>query len=245
MTAPVPADETLAEADRILFAEVEQHHTDIGEPNEFSVPPLPRLGEVLRDAERMIRTALNILGRDIDPASYPLGAQGHIADAGFEVAGFHLEATLRELGDIAALPLPAVGSAVKLSVVSGEQEPAPGSAGARRSAPGESLAGQQAHGAGESSGQETASNRDQLVAAASPRIAPGRTRTSGSECGGPLSLPVDPDPSSGGGAPVPLSGRGAGPGVLGPDHKVWPGTAEIAASINEALTRRSLTRRSR
>jgi hypothetical protein len=117
--------------------DVEMHGNGIGEPNEHSTPPLPRLGEVLRDTERLIRCALVVLDRTVDPASMPQGSPGHLADALFETAGYHLEAAMRDLGAIAALPLPAVGSAVKLPVAAGK-EPTPGSAVVLRGATSES-----------------------------------------------------------------------------------------------------------
>lgn len=76
--------------------------------------PLPRFGEVVRDAERLFRQALDVLERAIDTASYPAGKHGHLADAGFEVVGFHAEAALRELARMADLPSPPAGSAVKV-----------------------------------------------------------------------------------------------------------------------------------
>lgn len=63
----------------------------------------PTYAEVLADAQRLLTQALAVLDRTIDPASYPQGMQGHLADAGFEVVGFHLEAAGRELAKMAAL----------------------------------------------------------------------------------------------------------------------------------------------
>ena len=139
----IPAGPTLDEADEIL----NQHHDRIGEPNEFSRPPLPTLGMAIRDAERLIRCALTVLDRAVDPASLPTGLHGHQADAGLEMVGYHLEAAMRDLGDIAALPLPAVGSAVKLPVAAGK-EPTPGSAAVLRGAARESTGAVVAPGAG-------------------------------------------------------------------------------------------------
>lgn len=139
-------DRTLDEADAILraalddsdgFYDVEEHHSHIGEPNEHSLPVRPRLGEVLRDAERLIRCALIVLDRTVEPASMPQGKPGHMADALFETVGYHLEAAMRDLGNIAALPLPPTGSAIKLPVAAGK-EPPPGSAVVLRGATSES-----------------------------------------------------------------------------------------------------------
>lgn len=77
--------------------------------------PLPRFGEVIRDAERLFRQALAVIERPIDMDSYPAGVAGHLADAATEIVGFHAEAALCELGNMAALPSPPVGSAVKVA----------------------------------------------------------------------------------------------------------------------------------
>jgi hypothetical protein len=61
---------------------------------------LPTLAEIVADAERLIDQALAVLDRRIDPATYPTGRLSHVADAEFEVAGFHLEATRRALHGI-------------------------------------------------------------------------------------------------------------------------------------------------
>jgi hypothetical protein len=152
---------------------VESQHLAIGEPAEHSRPVslLPTIGMVVRDGERLGAQLLAVLNRDIDPASLPpAGVTFQALDGLREVAGYHVEAALRALAAIGDLPLPPVGSAVKL-----------------------------------------------------PAVAPVAAGTSP---GGP------PAP----GAPNPAR---PAPGVIGPARQVMPGTARLAASINEALTRRS------
>jgi hypothetical protein len=78
----------------------------------LGAPARPRLGERIRDLERLIRQAQAVLAAPVDPASYPDGVGGHITDAAFEVVGFQFDAALRELGRIADLSPPPVGSAV-------------------------------------------------------------------------------------------------------------------------------------
>jgi hypothetical protein len=63
---------------------------------------LPTLAEVLADADRLIAQTLAMLDRQIDPTTYPTGHRGHVADAGFELAGFHLAATQAALASVAA-----------------------------------------------------------------------------------------------------------------------------------------------
>lgn len=233
------------------MTDIEQHHTGIGEPNEYSRPVslLPTIGMVIRDAERALAQGLAIVNRDIDPASLPPeGPAFHQLDLLRESAGFHVEAALRDLRDIAKLPLPAVGSAVKLPLVSGEEEPTPGSVAAHGGA-GESAGGLLPLDAGASSDPAEGcavcgvllvreyAQVDVSMAWGPQQTVPGRYTLAHANGW----LPPDgheprletPDPSPGSGAPVSSPVRGVGPGM------VWPGTAAIAASINEALTRRS------
>jgi hypothetical protein len=93
----------------------------IGEPHEHSTPALPRLGEVVRDVERLLAQATAVLKRPVDPASEPtVVACPAISDDVMvhrlllgEVA-VNLYWALRKLGKVAALPMPPVGSAVKI-----------------------------------------------------------------------------------------------------------------------------------
>lgn len=103
---PVDASAVLAEADAILGGQ------------------LPTLGMVIRDAERLGAQMLDVLGRDIDPASAPtviawpalsddiLVHQLLLADA-----AQHVNAALRKLSKLAELPMPPVGSAVRTTRV--------------------------------------------------------------------------------------------------------------------------------
>lgn len=74
---------------------------------------LPRLGEVIRDTERLLAQALHVLSRDIDPAALPGGdpdrSRWYLQDVALNIA-----AAQRGLGRLAAAHLPPVGSAVKL-----------------------------------------------------------------------------------------------------------------------------------
>lgn len=74
---------------------------------------LPRLGEVIRDTERLLAQALHVLGREIDPASLPGGdpdrSRWYLQNVALNIA-----AAQRGLGQLAAAHLPPVGSAVKL-----------------------------------------------------------------------------------------------------------------------------------
>lgn len=139
----IPAGPTLDEADEILNL----HHDRIGEPNEFSRPPLPRLGEWVRDLERLLTQALAVVDREPDARSLPGGNVFEICQA---MVGLHIEAALRDLAKIAEQAVPPVGSAVKLPVAAGK-EPTPGSAAALSGAARESTGAVVAPGAGPSS----------------------------------------------------------------------------------------------
>lgn len=119
MTAPDPVEvtPTLDEADAIL-AEA-GGHDGIGEPHEYSTPRLPRLGEVIRDAERLAAQLIAVLERDIDPASAPTAlawegiGSGILAhDILLADAAISAKAVLRKLHLITKLPMPPAGSAV-------------------------------------------------------------------------------------------------------------------------------------
>lgn len=101
--------------------DIEQHHYGIGEPNEYSTPPLPRLGEKVRDAERLAVQLIRVLDREVDPASEPdVLAWPAVTDAILAHdlllarAALQVKDTLRCLQKVASMPLPPVGSAVKL-----------------------------------------------------------------------------------------------------------------------------------
>lgn len=75
----------------------------------------PRYGERIRDVERLLRQAANVLDQRVQPDSYPQGINGHLADAGFEVVGFQIDAALRELQRLGELTSPPAGSAVPVN----------------------------------------------------------------------------------------------------------------------------------
>lgn len=122
--------------------------------------PLPRLGEVIRDAEHLGARMLAVLCRDVDPDSEPtvaafpgltdeiLAHRVLLADAQLSI-----RSALWRLAQLAALPLPPVGSAVKTTRLVPGDEPTPGSAAVHGGAARESTGGViSAPGAGESSG---------------------------------------------------------------------------------------------
>lgn len=77
--------------------------------------PLPTLGMVIRDAERLFIQAQTLLTRDYDPASAPSGVTSSgfpIAEAALANAFVYAGRALDELSNLAALPLPPAGSAV-------------------------------------------------------------------------------------------------------------------------------------
>lgn len=72
---------------------------------------LPRYDERIADVRRLLVQALYCLENPVEPGTWPTGAAGHRADAGFEAIGAHLEAAQVELDAIADLadagaPLP-------------------------------------------------------------------------------------------------------------------------------------------
>lgn len=292
-------------------AELNRHHENIGEPNEVSTPPLPTLGMAVRDLERLIRCCLAVLDRKLDPASLPIGTHGHLADAFLETTGYHLEAAMRDLGHIAALPLPAIGSAVQVSarrVLTPEQREqereaargdevqayvdVPGDAdfyepgrtyfsaefpeydwrfrcdfitahpedGERTALGWRYFKGQwEAYAYGEDDWSVERLAVDPATQAT--RRLPGEEPTPGSAAGTPSAARestgavvapgagADPDSSPGGGAPVSLSGRGVGPGVIGPGAQIHitgsatVGQAAFAKAVGEALRREGSRRR--
>lgn len=90
--------------------------------------PLPRLGEVIRDAERLGAQMLAVLGRPVDPASAPdVEVWTGLSAAEFQlaVAMSAVRTALAALGDLAELPVPPVGSAIKIPARQ-DPNPAPG-----------------------------------------------------------------------------------------------------------------------
>lgn len=109
--------------------------------------PLPRFGEVIRDAERYGAQMLAVLQRQHEPASAP-----EVAPFCLAVAASAVQTALDVLSELAGSGMPPVGSAVKTTrVVGAGEEPTPGSAAAVAPAARES-AGVATPGAGVSSG---------------------------------------------------------------------------------------------
>lgn len=93
----------------------------------------PRLGEQVRDVERLAVQAKRIIDLVPHPASLPVDpAESHTAEMLRLSVGFHFDAALRELARLAALRLPPAGSAVPVPLTrpagSPGEEPPPGSA---------------------------------------------------------------------------------------------------------------------
>lgn len=121
-----------------------------------SPPPPPRLGEVIRDAERLGAQMIAVLRRAVDPRSVPDGEVCPgvgLTDYALAQAIVHVRLAGTYLEDLAAQLLPPAGSAVKTTRVGPGEMPTPGSAAAAghtaRESPG-GFAG--APGAGASSG---------------------------------------------------------------------------------------------
>jgi hypothetical protein len=79
---------------------------------------LPRLGEVIRDAERYLAQALTTLGREYDPSSAPDEDDGPSVRPGdvmvrLRAARADVHSALDMLGQVVAFGLPPVGSAVQ------------------------------------------------------------------------------------------------------------------------------------
>jgi hypothetical protein len=93
-------------------------------------PKLPRLGEVLRDAERYIAQALSVLDRDVDPASeptilaWPAISEVRVHDVLLSKVAADLQAAVAGLGKVAAMDLPPAGSAVTYPAIP-DADPAP------------------------------------------------------------------------------------------------------------------------
>lgn len=97
--------------------------------------PLPRLGEVIRDAEHLGAQLLAVLGRAVDPASEPtvlawptISDTIRVHDVLMMTASRQVADTLATLARIAALPMPPVGSAIKTPA---RQDPNPITPGLR------------------------------------------------------------------------------------------------------------------
>lgn len=97
-------------------------HLPIGSAADFdwgikpSTAPTPRLGEVVRDAERLAAQLVTVLARQYDPASAPVGALGEpdvaLSDVHLGRAVALVHAAVAELSAVTFLSLPPVGSAV-------------------------------------------------------------------------------------------------------------------------------------
>jgi hypothetical protein len=77
--------------------------------------PLPRLGEVVRDVERLLAQALQILERQWDPTSGPQQQDvwdPSTVDESLGAARTEVRVALLHVGDVGDLVLPPVGSAV-------------------------------------------------------------------------------------------------------------------------------------
>lgn len=93
-----------------------------GQPSGPTGPGrLPRLGEVIRDAERLLAQALSVLDRAVDPASEPdvlawpeVSASILLHDLLLADVALQLRYAQQKLGRVAELPLPPVGSAIKV-----------------------------------------------------------------------------------------------------------------------------------
>jgi hypothetical protein len=78
--------------------------------------PLPRLGEIVRDVERTLRQAINMLGRQYDPASAPQDTPPMtppMTDRTLGSVVAEIRYALELLGDLADGGLPPAGSAVQ------------------------------------------------------------------------------------------------------------------------------------
>lgn len=109
-----------------------QGHLPIGIEPAY---PLPRLGEVVRDAERGLRQVLAVLRRDFDPASAPPEdgdpvMPGHVFIRLLSATA-DVRSALHMLAEIAACDLPPFGSAVPVRFPGRPMPPVP--AGERRS----------------------------------------------------------------------------------------------------------------
>lgn len=94
----------------------------LDEADRILAGPLPRFGEVIRDAERLAVQLLGVLRRPTDPASAPtvqvwpsLSEDILVHDVLIAEAIVNVEYALRRIGKAAALPSPPVGSAVKVA----------------------------------------------------------------------------------------------------------------------------------
>jgi hypothetical protein len=86
---------------------------------EYERTRLPRLGEIIRDAERLCAQLINLLGEDYDPKS-ALNVEAYPGESLVDVELAKLRSDAREmlrgLADLAGLRHPPVGSAVKQGV---------------------------------------------------------------------------------------------------------------------------------
>lgn len=101
------------------------------DPATAAFQPQVRIGEVIRDVERLIAQAQAVVARQVDPASLPADERHRsTAEVHLLSVDFHLLRVQQELAKVAELPLPAVGSAVRVPSTrpagSPGEEPTPG-----------------------------------------------------------------------------------------------------------------------
>lgn len=228
--------------------------------------PQPKLGQVVRDAERIAVQLLAVLRRDYDPTSAPsedhdpTGA-GHVQIL-LKCATADVHSALKLITEIADLDLPPVGSAVPFPARQ-DQSIAPARPDGPPShpdpMPGESRSpGYDAASASAASGSGGAPHPSQ--ATSSPGFPLGRPAAGPRSAVAPVAADESPGgfaaPGAGGSSDPRHVARSAGPdgpgrsAGVGPllrcgclmcsPRRPWPGTDAIAKSINEALTRRSL-----
>jgi len=131
-------------------------HCPSAVPGINPLAPLPRLGEVIRDAEVLGAQLLAVLSRDVDPASEPdllawpeVNAEVLVHRLWLAHAVAGVEHALRRLAAVSTLP---VGAPVKTTRLDTGEEPTPGSAVALGGAARESTGAVVAPGAGANSG---------------------------------------------------------------------------------------------
>lgn len=128
---------------RLSYADLEAHHSGIGEPHTYSLPPLPRYGQKVRDVERLLRQVLDAIERPCAPESEPtvlaepvVSDELLVHDVLFADAARAVKVALRKIAVAADLPSPPVGSAIRLPAAAGKETPGPSLDGAPPVAPG-------------------------------------------------------------------------------------------------------------
>lgn len=113
--------DTIAEAAALLDRHIADSLPTPGRghlPIGASPAGLPRLGELIRDAERLAAQLLAVLNREYDSASaptdlaWPGASELTMVDLHMAHAASHVQSVLRSLARITELQLPAAGSAV-------------------------------------------------------------------------------------------------------------------------------------